>query len=463
MNLKRQNNNSELIIFDGSKESTVKKDEFLKKHSADGIIRIRQDDFNFFSKNDFVTHFNLEKSNHKKEKTYLVMKIKKPGFFTDKKEQLPVLESKNMLKFICTNVKENTDYKQISKDNFKNSYVNSVDSLKNKITKNYSTSLPSISKQELLKRGVSITSLLKITKQDSTRNGFGEGLLESGAKNKNVYALSADLAGSTKVDSFAKKYPDRFVQVGVAEQNLVTVASGLAHLGKIPFATSFAAFSPGRNWEQIRTTICYNNRNVKICSTHTGLGVGEDGATHQMLEDITMMRSLPNMVVIQPCDANQAKLATIAIAKTKSPCYLRLHRQNSNTLSRNDFEIGKAQILSEGSDLTIISSGPIIHDVLLAAKLSNKSVEVINIHTIKPIDEKAIIKSAKKTGKVMTIEDHQVWGGLGSAVSEVLSQNHPVKMKILGMKGFGESGNYKDLFKKFDLDHKSILKEINKF
>ncbi|MFT4311006.1 MAG: transketolase family protein [Candidatus Woesearchaeota archaeon] len=463
MSIKRQKKADYLVLFDGKKTLEVNKKEFLKKHSADGIIRVTSDDFKYFEEHNFVTHFNLETSSHKKEKTYIVLKIKERGFFDGKKEKLPVLETKKVLKFICTGVKEKVSYEKLKKLDFKYSYVKSVSSLKNKILLRYIKSLPHIKKEDLIKRGVSITTLLKITRQDSTRNGFGQGLLEAGSKNKNVYALTADLGGSTKVDLFGKKHPKRLVQVGVAEQNLVTVAAGLAHVGKIPFATSFAAFSPGRNFEQIRTTICYNNQNVKICSTHSGLGVGEDGATHQMLEDISMMRSLPNMVVIQPCDANQAKLATLAISKIKTPCYLRLHRQNSNTLSRNDFTIGKAQILAEGSDLTVISSGPIIHDVLLAAKLSNKSVEVINIHTIKPIDKNAIVKSAKKTGKVITFEDHQVFGGLGSAVSEVLSQSQPTKMKIIGMDGFGESGNYKDLFKKFGLDYKSMLKEINKF
>ncbi len=301
----------------------------------------------------------------------------------------------------------------------------------------------------------------------ATRDGLGEGLAEAGKKNKNVYVLTADLGGSTKTTKFKEMFPERFVQVGVAEQNLATVASGLAHMGKIPFITSFSVFSPGRNWEQIRTTICYNNQPVKITSTHSGLGVGEDGATHQALEDIAITRSLPNIDVIVPCDALQAKKAVLAVSRTKKPCYVRLNRQKTPLITTNKtgFKIGEAQVLKEGKHLTIIACGPMVYEALLAAKELEKEkikVTIINMHTIKPLDKKTIIKYAKKTKKVLTVEDHQVHGGLGGAVAEAISQEEPVKMKIMGLNGFGESGPYKELFKKYGLTYKDIIREAKK-
>lgn len=300
----------------------------------------------------------------------------------------------------------------------------------------------------------------------ATREGFGQGMLDLAKRNKNIYALTADLAGSIGLGEFLHKYPKQFVECGVAEQNLVTVASGLAAIGKIPFATSFAAFSPGRNWEQIRTTIAYNNQPVKIIGSHTGLGVGKDGATHQMLEDVALMRTMPNMIVVVPCDYEQARRATIEIAKNKKPTYLRLNRQKSPELTTKDteFKIGKSQTFRYGKDITIISCGPIIYEALQAAdelKKQKISVEVINMHTIKPLDEKAIIKSAKKTGKIITLEDHQINGGLGSAVSEVLSENYPVHVKRLGIRDeFGESGRAEQLYEKHKLTAKDIIREI---
>ena len=301
-----------------------------------------------------------------------------------------------------------------------------------------------------------------------TRSGFGLGLLEAAKTNKDIVALSADLAGSTKVQAFAKKYPDRFFQVGVAEQNLVTTASGLAHVGKIPYATSFAAFSPGRNYEQIRTTIAYNDRPVKICSTHTGLGVGEDGATHQMLEDIALMRSLPNMIVIQPCDDLEAKKAAIEISTVNKPVYLRLTRQNLPQVTKESskFKIGRADILRKGEHITIIAVGPLVSKALEAAKMLEEigiSAEVINSHTIKPLDTKTILQSVKKTELVITAEDHQLAGGLGSAVAEFLSQNKPVPIKMIAVEdSFGESGNYEQLFDKYKLNSKRIVEEAKK-
>lgn len=295
---------------------------------------------------------------------------------------------------------------------------------------------------------------------DSTRNGFGKGIIKAGTS-QDVWVVTADLGGSTCVNKFRDKFPERFVQVGVAEQNLVTVASGIASMNKVVFATSFAVFSPGRNWEQIRTTICYNDQPVIIVGSHTGLGVGEDGATHQALEDISLMRTLPNMNVVVPCDSLQAEKAAIALAKNRSPAYLRLNRQKSPliTKSTTPFKLGEAQMFREGKDLVIFSCGPIINEVIKAAEeLKNKkiSVAVVNIHTIKPLDQKTIAKYVNKCQKFLVVEDHQVNGGLGSAISECLI-NNPAQGEIIGVENvFGESGKAEDLYWKYGLTSEKI-------
>jgi len=295
------------------------------------------------------------------------------------------------------------------------------------------------------------------------RDGFGGALLELGKKNKDMVVVSADLAESTKCLEFGEKYPGRFFEVGVAEQNMAGVAAGLALEGLTPFMCSFAVFSPGRNWEQIRISICYNKANVKIVSSHAGLNVGEDGATHQALEDIALMRVLPNMTVIAPCDYEETKKAVLVAAKIKGPVYIRYGREKTPviTTKQSKFKIGKAEILRQGKEVTIIACGPMVFEALQAAEELAKqkiSAEVINCHTIKPLDKATIIKSAKKTGKVVTVEEHQVNGGLGSAVAEVLAQNYPVPMKIIGMPDkFGESGTAKQLLNKYRLNSKVIV------
>lgn len=286
---------------------------------------------------------------------------------------------------------------------------------------------------------------------EATRQGYGRGLLEVAEQDERVVGLCADLTESTQMHHFAQAYPDRFIQVGVAEQNLVTVASGLAAVGKIPFAASFAAFSPGRNWEQIRTTICYNNQPVKIVGSHAGLAAGPDGATHQMLEDIALMRVLPNMVVVVPADSEQAAKATRALACDARPAYLRVIREKTPvwTTSATPFEIGKAQLLCEGTDLTIIATGAMVYEALRAAYILREqySVEVINMHTISPIDIDAIVRSASKTRRVITVEDHQIVGGLGGAVAEVLAEHVPTPLVRLGVRNrFGESGSAAELW-----------------
>lgn len=302
--------------------------------------------------------------------------------------------------------------------------------------------------------------------QIPSRKGFGEGLVLAAEADKNVVGLCADLTESTRMEDFKKKFPERFFEVGVAEQNLVTVGSGMAAAGKVPFTSSYAAFSPGRNWEQIRTTICYNDRPVKIVGSHAGISVGPDGATHQMLEDLALMRTLPNMVVVCPVDAIEAKKATQAIARNGKPTYLRLSRSNIPVLTSEEtpFEIGKAQIFFEGKDVTVIACGMLVYQAMLAAEELGKnkiSVRVINCATIKPLDKETILKAAEETGAIVTAEEHQKMGGLGSAVAELVSEHYPVPMKMIGINDhFGESGEPKELMEKFGLTKKDIIKAI---
>jgi len=295
------------------------------------------------------------------------------------------------------------------------------------------------------------------------RKGFGRGLLEAGKRNENVVAVCADLTDSTQISLFAKEFPERFVEVGIAEQNLVTVGSGLAAQGKIPFVSSYAAFSPGRNWEQIRTTICLNDRPVKIVGSHAGLYTGADGATHQMLEDIALMRVLPNMVVIAPGDSLEAEKATLAMADDSRPNYIRLSREATPimTTAKSPFEIGKAYVYTGGTDVTIISTGTMTYQAMLAAEMLFKDgidAEVVHVPTIKPLDNVTILESARKTGLVITVEEAQVNGGLGGAVAELLAEELPTRMKRLGMRDhFGESGNPEELLEHFGLTAKHIV------
>lgn len=303
-----------------------------------------------------------------------------------------------------------------------------------------------------------------------TRDGLGNGTVEAGKANKNVVVLSADLGDSTRASWFQKEFPDRFVEVGVAEQNLATVAAGMAAVGKIPFIASYAAFSPGRNYEQIRTTIALNNVPVKVCGMHAGISVGPDGATHQMLEDIAMMRALPNMIVVVPADAEEGRKAVVASAKNGKPTYLRFGRDKvaTFTTSETPFEIGKAYYLwkPEKPNVAIIATGHLVYEALLAAKsLEGKgiSVSVINSHTVKPLDENTILEAVKDAGAVVTVEEHQVAGGFGSAVAEFLAQNHPVPMEFVGMhNAFGQSGEPQELLHHYGLDAFGIEKAVEK-
>jgi len=292
--------------------------------------------------------------------------------------------------------------------------------------------------------------------QEPIRAGFGRGLKEAGSDER-IVALCADLTESTQMHHFAEAYPERFFQIGIAEQNLVTVGAGLALAGKLPFVSSYAAFSPGRNWEQIRTTICLNETNVKIVGSHAGVSVGPDGATHQMLEDVAIMRVLPKMTVVVPCDSLEAERATKALALSDSAAYLRLARDKTPiiTTSQTPFEIGKASVLREGKDVTIVACGPMVYQALLSAEALVKhkiSAEVINCATVKPLDFKTILASAKKTGAVVTVEEGQAAGGLGGAVVELLGSELPLPLTRIGMADrFGESGNPDELWDHFGL------------
>jgi transketolase len=300
------------------------------------------------------------------------------------------------------------------------------------------------------------------------RDGYGKGVVEAGEKDERVVVLCADLTESTRSHWFAEKFPKRFIQVGVAEQNLATVASGMAVYGKIPFIASYATFSPGRNNEQIRTNVAINNVPVKVVGAHAGISVGPDGATHQALEDIALMRVIPRMVVVVPCDAFEAHKATMAIAFNNQPSYIRLGREKTPvfTTSETPFEIGKAEIFREGKDAAIIACGSFVYNALAAAEeLSKQGIEctVVNNHTIKPIDAKTIIEVAQATGAVVSVEEHQVNGGLGSAVAEVLAKNYPVPQEFIGVQDrFGESGEPNELIEAFGMGVSHIAEAVKK-
>lgn len=307
-----------------------------------------------------------------------------------------------------------------------------------------------------------LNDITKKLEMEPTRAGFGKGLVKAGELDENVVALCADLTGSVKMDGFQKAYPDRFFEIGIAEQNLVTVGAGLALTGKIPFVSSYAAFSPGRNWEQIKTTVCLNDVPVKIIGAHAGLYTGPDGATHQMLEDIALMRAMPGMVVMAPCDAIEAEKMTIAMAKDKRPNYMRVAREATPviTTAETPFEIGKAYVFAEGQDVTIISTGTMTAPALEAAERLYKDgidAEVIHVPTIKPLDEETILRSVKKTGCIVTVEEAQIIGGLGGAIAELLAENHPAPLQRIGMRDrYGESGDPAKLLEHFGLDAKHI-------
>lgn len=304
--------------------------------------------------------------------------------------------------------------------------------------------------------------------QVPTRNGFGQGLVEAAEKDGRIVGLCADLTESLRMLAFKERFPDRFIQLGVHEQLLAALGAGFAMAGKIPFIASYAMFCPGRAWEQVRTNICLNDANVKIIGGHTGVTVGPDGATHQALEDIAIMRPIPNVTIVVPCDAAQARNATLGIAAHEGPCYLRLTREKSPVFTTKDtpFEIGKVQVLREGSDVALIACGPLVHSALLAAEeLTKEGTEcmVLNNHTVKPMDAPAIIEAARTCGAVVTVEEHQRRGGMGSRVAEILAQHLPVPMEFIGVDDlFGESGEPSELTGRFGLEAAQIADAARK-
>ncbi|GAB3884484.1 transketolase family protein [Spirosoma agri] len=306
------------------------------------------------------------------------------------------------------------------------------------------------------------------TEKKDTRSGFGAGIAELGKTHPNVVALTADLAGSLKLDAFIKEFPERFVQCGIAEANMIGVSAGLTIGGHIPFATTFANFATGRVYDQIRQSVAYSNKNVKICASHAGVTLGEDGATHQILEDLGMMKMLPNMTVINPCDYNQTKAATLAIADHVGPVYLRFGRPVIPVFTPADqtFEIGKAWTVNEGSDVSIFCTGHLVWEAIKAGEmLAEEGIEadIINIHTIKPLDEEAILASVKKTGCAVSAEEHMISGGLGDSVAHVLAQHHPAPLEYIGVHDtFGESGTPDQLMQKYGLTADKIVEQVKK-
>jgi transketolase len=309
---------------------------------------------------------------------------------------------------------------------------------------------------------------IQVLNEKETRGGFGEGILEAGRRNPNVVALTADLLGSMKLQAFIKEFPERFVQVGIAEANMIGIASGLTIGGKIPYTTTFANFSTGRVYDQIRQSVAYSGKNVKICASHAGLTLGEDGATHQILEDIGLMKMLPGMTVIVPCDFNQTKAATIAIADYEGPVYLRFGRPKwpNFTPETQPFEIGKAQFLSEGKDISIFACGHLVWKAVEAGRILEEkgySVELVNVHTIKPLDVEGILKSIGKTRCAVTAEEHNIIGGLGDSIAQVAARHFPIPIEYVGTKDtFGESGKPEELLVKYGLDAVDIVAAAEK-
>ncbi|MDQ6941569.1 MAG: transketolase family protein [Candidatus Eremiobacteraeota bacterium] len=305
-------------------------------------------------------------------------------------------------------------------------------------------------------------------KQVPTRNGFGTGLIEAGERDENVIAICADLSESVRMEAFKKKFPDRYVAIGVAEQLLVAMAAGLASMGKIPFIASYAMFNPGRSWEQVRTTMALNETNVKIAGAHAGVSVGPDGATHQAIEDIAIMRVIPKMIVVVPCDSNQTHKATLAVAGTFGPTYLRFGRAESAvvTTENTPFELGKAQTFRDGGDVAIVACGILVYTALIAAEeLAKDGIQcrVVNNHTIKPMDEPAIVAAAADCGAVVTVEEHQVQGGMGSRVAEILAEKHPVPIEFIGVHDrFGQSGSPQELIEEYGMGASAIVAAVKR-
>ena len=516
--IQRELSNSKINILINNKETLIPSKSFFKNFPTNKCIRIQKDEFDSIPNiGEEFTHFNLQISNHKEGEIYILPKILKSGFLKKGKEKLPLLEFDNCYIGKCIEVKENIPYNKLKKEDFKTSFkhIQNISQLKKEIIKRYSKSLPELSSEEILKLGVSKTKLIIIdkmrkttqnkvkkilktkeisksyithifpeledkkilnkiknsnnfisefkTNKGTTRKGFGQSLFEQAKKNKNIIALSADLTDSLQLTKIKEDLPNQFYQFGICEQNMMSAAAGMAIIGKIPFVCSYAAFNPGRNWDQLRVSVCYSNHNVKILGGHAGLTTGPDGATHQALEDIAITRVLPNLIVVVPSDENQTQKATKEILKHQGPAYLRVSRENCLNLTdkKTPFEIGKANVYDNGEDITIIACGLTLQLALVSREILKQegiSASVIDMHTIKPLDTKTLLKFAKKTKAILTVEEHQSIGGLGSAVSEYLSQNIPIPLEIVGVKDtFGESGGGYELLSKYGISIKEIL------
>lgn len=483
--IRRSVENDKILVLDNGKEKLISQKYLLKKLNVDGIIRIQKKDFPLLFRRKYLTHFNLEWSGHVEGKRYILAKIERPGYFKKgEKEVQPLLSFDSKFVAKCIGSKEFVKYDEVTEEDFKYSFENikSIDELKEQILYRYTKSLPDMKKKELLDLGVGITYLQFISGNvvdgktfvfedrgfGSTRSGFGKAMVELGKKNKDVIALCADLKDSLKLGDFEKKHPERFYEFGIAEQNMMSAASGMTKLGKIPFVASYAAFNPGRNWDQLRVSVCYSNANVKVLGGHAGLTTGPDGATHQALEDIAITRVLPNLKVVVPCDEEETRKATIALANDFGPAYLRVSREKCRNItdSKSRFEIGKANVLADGVDVAIVACGIAVQFALEAKEELDKlgiSCVVINMHTIKPLDEKTLIKYAKKVKAFVTVEEHQKIGGLGSAVCEYLSTTYPIKVEVIAVEDkFGSSGEGYELLEKYGISKKEILNRIKK-
>lgn len=312
-------------------------------------------------------------------------------------------------------------------------------------------------------REVNLIKNLSQARMKSMRDGWGEGLVDLGEKNREVVVLTGDLGGSTRVKEFGERWPERLIQVGVAEQNLMGVAAGMALEGKIPFVSSFAVFSPGRNWDQLRVSVAYSRANVKVVGSHVGVGVGADGASHQALEDIAITRVLPGLMVVAPADFEQARKMVKLIAEVKGPVYMRVNRNKTGvvTTERTPLVLGKAEVMREGSEVTVVACGAMVYGAMMVAEEMKGMVEVINVHTIKPLDVETLVRSVRKTGRLVVAEEHQVGGGLAGAVAEELAEKEPVIMRRVGMKDcFGESGEAGELLKKYGMTRGDIMEAV---
>lgn len=473
--IKREVPTNKIKIKIGKETIEFNKNVFFDKLPAKNIIRILKDDAKELKNlTKYYNHFNLQKTNHKIGELYLLPIIEKQGKYEDKKQILPTLSFENILLCKCIDVKNNISYDELTDEDFIFSLptIKNSKQLKLAILKRYKKSLPNLSNKEIIDAGVSLTKLEIIDtfsynskfNWGSMRKGFGKAMVEIGKRNNNVLALTADLKESLNLTEFEEKYPSRFYEFSISEQNMMSAAAGMTIAGKIPFCASYAAFNPGRNYDQLRVSVCYSNANVKIVGSHAGLTTGPDGATHQMLEDIAITRCLPNLTVIIPCDEEEARKATIAAAKHKGPVYIRLSREKTPNITKkeSEFKIGKADILKKGKDICIISCGVALQFALKAEQELSKyniSSTVINLHTIKPLDKKTILDSVKKTKGIITLEEHQIYGGMGSAVAELISQNCPKPLKILGISDkFGESGDGYKLLDKYKISEKEIIK-----